>query len=88
MARNALQQMGTLWRSRGISVELKVRLLHTIIFPIATYMHELWAMTKDGEHRVDVFELGGTEEFSGCHVLYTGIETQSIGEVYHRRKGE
>lgn len=36
MARSAVQRMGTIWRSRGIHVELKVRLLCSIIFPIPT----------------------------------------------------
>lgn len=49
MARSAVQQMGTIWRTRGICLELKVRLLCFIIFPIATY-------EKDDKYRVKAFE--------------------------------
>ena len=36
---------------------LKVRLLHTTSFYIATYGSESWAMTKNDRKRVDAFEM-------------------------------
>lgn len=40
MVREAVQKMTNNWRSKGIQLTLKVRLLHAIAFPIAKYGSE------------------------------------------------
>lgn len=57
MARSATQKMVKIWRSRGVSTKLKVRLLSSMVFPIASYGSEAWAMTAQDKKRVDSFEL-------------------------------
>ena len=57
MARSTVQNMSQIWTSRGLSLSLKVRLLHATSFSIATYGSESWAMTKNDRKRVDAFEL-------------------------------
>ena len=49
--------MQNIWKSRGISISLKVRLLNAVAFSIATYGCESWAMTKNDKKRVDAFEM-------------------------------
>ena len=58
MARSTVQSMSHIWKSRGLSLSLKVRLLHATSFSIATYGSESWAMTpKNDRKRVDAFEM-------------------------------
>ena len=49
--------MVKIWRSRGVSTKLKVRLLSSMVFPIASYGSEAWAMNAQDKKRVDSFEL-------------------------------
>ena len=57
MARTTTQSMSKIWKSRGLSIGLKVRLLRATVFSIATYGCESWAMTKNDKKRVDAFEV-------------------------------
>ena len=57
MGRGALQNMVSIWKSRGMSLGLKVRFLSATAFPIAIYGCESWAMTSGDKKRVDAFEL-------------------------------
>ena len=57
MARSTVQSMSHIWKSRGLSLSLKVRLLHATSFSIAIYGSESWAMTKNDRKRVDAFEM-------------------------------
>ena len=57
IARNATQNMVNIWKSRGLSMELKLRFLRATIFAIATYGSESWALTKNDRKRIDAFEM-------------------------------
>ena len=57
MARTTTQSMSKIWKSRGLSTDLKVRLLRATVFSIATYGCESWAMTKNNRKRIDAFEV-------------------------------
>ena len=57
MARDAVQKLTSIWRSRRIRLNLKLRLLQAAVFPIATYGSESWSMQKADERRVDAFEM-------------------------------
>ena len=46
MGRGAVQNMVSTWKSRVMSVGLKVRFLRATAFPIAIYGCESWAMTS------------------------------------------
>ena len=47
MGRGAVQNMVSIWKSRGMSLGLKVRFLRATAFPIALNGCESWAMTSD-----------------------------------------
>ena len=58
MARSTVHNMSHIWKSRCLSLSMKVRLLQlqATSFSIATYGSESWAMTKNDRQRVDAFE--------------------------------
>ena len=57
IARSTVQSMQNIWKSRGISISLKVRLLNAVAFSIVSYGCESWALTKNDRKRVDAFEM-------------------------------
>jgi hypothetical protein len=57
IARKTLQDMSSIWKSKGLSMILEVRFLKATIFSIASYGSESWAMTKNDRKRVDAFEM-------------------------------
>ena len=57
IARKTLQDMSNIWKTKGLSMHLKVRFLRATVFSIATYGSESWAMTKNDRKRVDAFEM-------------------------------
>ena len=70
MGRRAVQNMVSVWKSRGMSLGLKVRLLRATAFPISIYDCESWAMTsgdKKGARTRSVLTL------SNCGVIQYGL---------------
>ena len=57
MAREAVSKMGNIWRSRRVSLNLKLRVLWATAYPIGIYGSESWTMQKADERRVDDFEM-------------------------------
>ena len=61
MGRGAVHNMVSIWKSRGMSMGLKVRFGRATAFQIAIYGCESWAMTSCDKKR------GVIEDCSGCH---------------------
>ena len=56
IARTTTQNMLNIWKSRGLSIDLKLRFLRATVFSIATYGCESWAPTKNYNKRIGAFE--------------------------------
>ena len=52
-----LLHLPNIWKSHMIPVEIKRRLLETLVWPIATYGSEAWTMSKVDEQRIEAFEM-------------------------------
>ena len=57
IARSAVTSLVQIWRDKAISIPTKLKLLNTLIFPIATYAAECWTMKKRDKERINSFEL-------------------------------
>ena len=57
MARSTVQKTLNIWRSRGVSTKLKLRLLHATAFAVATYGCESWTFTETDGKKIDSFEM-------------------------------
>ena len=57
IARKTMMNMSNIWRSKGLSMDLKIRFLRATIFSIAAYGSESWAMTLTDRKHVDAFEM-------------------------------
>ena len=49
--------MKNLWKDRGITLDTKVKLVQTLVFPIVLSGAETWTLRKDLRKRIDAFEL-------------------------------
>lgn len=57
LARNAMQGMAKIWKSKDISTTTKIRLINAIVFPIFMYACESWTLKKADRRKIDAFEL-------------------------------
>ena len=57
IAKNATVSLSSIWKDKSITRTTKIRLLRSLVFPIATYGCESWAMKKSDRKRVEAFEL-------------------------------
>jgi hypothetical protein len=57
IAKTSMCAMGKLWKDRGISKATKIRLVSTLIFPIATYACETWVINAADRRRIEAFEM-------------------------------
>ena len=57
LARKAMTNLDSIFKSRDITLPTQVRLVKVIVFPVVTYRCESWTI-KEAEHRrIDAFEL-------------------------------
>ena len=57
LERKALTNLDSILNSRGITLQTKVRLVKSIIFPVVMHRCESWTIQKAEHRRVDAFEL-------------------------------
>ena len=57
MARNTVQKMTSIWKSRAVSKELKLRIVRATAFAVATYGSESWTFSKKVTKKVEAFEM-------------------------------
>ena len=52
-----MTNLGTIFKSRDITLPTKVRLVKAVVFPVVAYGCECWTVKKAECRRVDAFEL-------------------------------
>ena len=57
IAKHATVSLNKIWKDKSISKRTKIRLLRSLVFPIATYASECWAMKKNDRARIRSFEI-------------------------------
>ena len=57
MAKNSMVQLNNIWKDHGIPINLKIKLLKCLVWPIMLYGCEAWTMRKEDERRVEAAEL-------------------------------
>ena len=56
-ARSAVISLSNIWKDRSITLQTKIRILHSLVFPVATYRCECWILKKADENRLRSFEI-------------------------------
>src|SRR6218665_267143 len=49
--------MKQIWKSHGIKLTIKVRLMKALVWPVATYGCKSWTIKKRDERRIEAFEI-------------------------------
>ena len=57
LGRKTMTNLGSILKSRDITLLTKVRLVKAMFFPLVTYGHEGWTIKKVEHRRIDAFEL-------------------------------
>ena len=57
LERKVMTNLGTILKSRGISLPTKVHLVKAMVFPVVMHGCESWTIKKADHRRIDAFEL-------------------------------
>ena len=57
LGRKAVTNLGSVLKSRDITLPTKVRMVEAMVFPVVTYGCESWIIKKAERQRIDAFEL-------------------------------
>ena len=57
LGRKVMTNLGSIFKSRDITLPTKVRLVKAMVFPVVMYGCESWTMKKTERQRIDAFEL-------------------------------
>ena len=57
LGRRVMTNLDSIFKSRDISLQTKVRLVKAMVFPVVMYGCESWTVKKAEHRRVDAFEL-------------------------------
>ena len=57
LARKVMTNLGSIFKSRDITLSTKVRLVKAMVFPVVMYGCECWTVKKAECRRIDAFEL-------------------------------
>ena len=57
LGRKVMTNLDSIFKSRDITLPIKVRLVKAVVFPVVVYGCESWTVTKVEHRRIDAFEL-------------------------------
>ena len=57
LGRKAMTNLGSILKSRDITLPTKVHLVNAVVFPVVMYGCESWTIKKAEHRRIDAFEL-------------------------------
>ena len=57
LGRKFMSNLDSIFKSRDITLQTKVRLVKAMVFPVVVYGCEIWTMKKAESRRIDAFEL-------------------------------
>ena len=57
LGRKVMTNLDSIFKSRDITLPIKIRLVKAIVFPVVMYGCESWTVKKAERQRIDAFEL-------------------------------
>ena len=57
LGRKVMTNLDSIFKSRGVTLLTKVRLVKAMVFPVVMYGCEIWAVKKAEHQRIDAFQL-------------------------------
>ena len=57
LVRKGMTNLGTVLKSRDITLFRKVHIIKDVVFPVVTYVCESWTVKKAEHQRIDAFEM-------------------------------
>ena len=75
LGRKTMTNLGSILKSRDITLLTKVHLVKAMVFPLVMYGHEDWTVKKVEQQRIDAFELWCWRRLSGVPIGLQGDPT-------------
>ena len=75
LGRKTMTNLGSILKSRDITLLTKVHLVKAMVFPLVMYGHEDWTVKKVEQQRIDAFELWCWRRLSGVPIGLQGDTT-------------
>ena len=57
LGRSAMTALNKIWKDKNITTKTKIKLVKSLVFPVAIYGCETWTVKKYEQSRIDAFEL-------------------------------
>ena len=57
LGRKVMTNLDSIFKSRDVTLPIKVHLVKAMVFPVVMYGYESWTMKKAERQRIDAFEL-------------------------------
>ena len=57
VGRKVMTNLGSILKSRDVTLPIKVHLVKAMVFPVVMYGYESWAIEKAEHQSIDAFEL-------------------------------
>jgi hypothetical protein len=55
IAKAVMMKLTKFWKDRNISEVTKIRLIHTLVFPVVMYGSETWTLNANSRKRIEAF---------------------------------
>ena len=75
-----------IWKSHSILISTTIRLMKGLVWPVATYGCENWALRKNEETRLDAFEMKGMRKKTNEWVLNKAGVKRVLSDTVKARK--
>jgi Reverse transcriptase (RNA-dependent DNA polymerase)/Domain of unknown function (DUF6451) len=69
LATGVVSSLNTIWESKDISVQTKVRVYHSLVLSVLLYNYETWTMRAGDESRLRVFEMAVLRRICGVKLM-------------------
>ena len=56
LGRASMSGLDKIWKDKNINKETKIRLVNTLVFPVAIYGCESWTLQQNEKKKIDAFE--------------------------------
>ena len=85
LGRRGMTNLGSILKSRDITLSTKVHLVKALVFPVIMYECESWTLTKAEHWKIDAFELWCWRRPFDCGVLERPFDYRESQSVHPRQ---
>ena len=82
MGRSAVGKLQKIWKNHDIRLDMKIRLMRSLVFSIVLYGAEAWTLKTRSRKRIDAFEMGSWRRMMSIHWSERQTNASVLDRVY------